>query len=157
MESVEVQQVETAVTETETQHITQAQIATLAQVTDDVNTIGCWKSSIFLLWGSGSAAGYQTFRKIQILNATNVKPQNYSSCYSAHGRQHGHVTSEFQVTMTAGHATATGPTVTFVQLPNGQTVQVHGVIQAAQPSVIQSPQIQTVQVKHTHTHTHVLS
>ncbi|XP_037646376.1 cyclic AMP-responsive element-binding protein 1b isoform X1 [Sebastes umbrosus] len=81
MESVEVQQVETAVTETETQHITQAQIATLAQVT-----------------------------------------------------------------MTAGHATATGPTVTFVQLPNGQTVQVHGVIQAAQPSVIQSPQIQTVQI-----------
>uniref|UniRef100_A0A8B9KZU7 cAMP responsive element binding protein 1b n=1 Tax=Astyanax mexicanus TaxID=7994 RepID=A0A8B9KZU7_ASTMX len=51
-----------------------------------------------------------------------------------------------QVTVGAGHATATGPTVTLVQLPNGQTVQVHGVIQAAQPSVIQSPQVQTVQV-----------
>lgn len=48
--------------------------------------------------------------------------------------------------MAAGHASATGPTVTLVQLPNGQTVQVHGVIQAAQPSVIQSPQVQTVQV-----------
>nr|XP_040057052.1 cyclic AMP-responsive element-binding protein 1b isoform X2 [Gasterosteus aculeatus aculeatus] len=82
MESVEVQQgAETAVSETETQHITQAQIATLAQVT-----------------------------------------------------------------MTTGHVSATGPTVTLVQLPNGQTVQVHGVIQAAQPSVIQSPQIQTVQI-----------
>ncbi|XP_062258767.1 cyclic AMP-responsive element-binding protein 1b [Platichthys flesus] len=51
-----------------------------------------------------------------------------------------------QVTMATGHATVTGPTVTLVQLPNGQTVQVHGVIQAAQPSVIQSPQIQTVQI-----------
>uniref|UniRef100_A0A672FLI9 Cyclic AMP-responsive element-binding protein 1 n=1 Tax=Salarias fasciatus TaxID=181472 RepID=A0A672FLI9_SALFA len=47
-----------------------------------------------------------------------------------------------QVSMTAGHASAAGPTVTLVQLPNGQTVQVHGVIQAAQPSVIQSPQVQ---------------
>lgn len=54
--------------------------------------------------------------------------------------------------MTTGHASATGPTVTLVQLPNGQTVQVHGVIQAAQPSVIQSPQVQAVQVN-THTHT----
>uniref|UniRef100_A0A672Y8E0 cAMP responsive element binding protein 1 n=1 Tax=Sphaeramia orbicularis TaxID=375764 RepID=A0A672Y8E0_9TELE len=53
-----------------------------------------------------------------------------------------------QVSMTTGHASATGPTVTLVQLPNGQTVQVHGVIQAAQPSVIQSP-VQAVQVKHT--------
>lgn len=80
MESaVEAQQgVETAVNETETQQITPAQIATLAQVT--------------------------------------------------------------------GHASATGPTVTLVQLPNGQTVQVHGVIQAAQPSVIQSPQVQAVQI-----------
>ncbi|XP_028820359.1 cyclic AMP-responsive element-binding protein 1b [Denticeps clupeoides] len=51
-----------------------------------------------------------------------------------------------QVSMAAGHATAAGPTVTLVQLPNGQTVQVHGVIQAAQPSVIQSPQVQTVQI-----------
>ncbi|KAG1946054.1 cyclic AMP-responsive element-binding protein 1b isoform X2 [Pimephales promelas] len=51
-----------------------------------------------------------------------------------------------QVTMAAGHASGTAPTVTLVQLPNGQTVQVHGVIQAAQPSVIQSPQVQTVQI-----------
>ncbi|XP_051559566.1 cyclic AMP-responsive element-binding protein 1-like [Myxocyprinus asiaticus] len=51
-----------------------------------------------------------------------------------------------QVSMAAGQASGTGPTVTFVQLPNGQTVQVHGVIQAAQPSVIQSPQVQTVQI-----------
>ncbi|XP_033901195.3 cyclic AMP-responsive element-binding protein 1 isoform X1 [Acipenser ruthenus] len=51
-----------------------------------------------------------------------------------------------QVSMAGAHATSTGPTVTLVQLPNGQTVQVHGVIQAAQPSVIQSPQVQTVQV-----------
>ncbi|KAE8299686.1 Cyclic AMP-responsive element-binding protein 1 [Larimichthys crocea] len=51
-----------------------------------------------------------------------------------------------QVSMTTGHASATGPTVTLVQLPNGQTVQVHGVIQAAQPSVIQSPQVQAVQI-----------
>ncbi|XP_048833833.1 cyclic AMP-responsive element-binding protein 1-like [Brienomyrus brachyistius] len=51
-----------------------------------------------------------------------------------------------QVSMAAGHGTASGPTVTLVQLPNGQTVQVHGVIQAAQPSVIQSPQVQAVQI-----------
>ncbi|CAM4603382.1 unnamed protein product [Leuciscus chuanchicus] len=50
------------------------------------------------------------------------------------------------VTMAAGQASGTAPTVTLVQLPNGQTVQVHGVIQAAQPSVIQSPQVQTVQI-----------
>uniref|UniRef100_A0A3B4ZAD3 Cyclic AMP-responsive element-binding protein 1-like n=1 Tax=Stegastes partitus TaxID=144197 RepID=A0A3B4ZAD3_9TELE len=47
----------------------------------------------------------------------------------------------------AGQVTSSSPTVTLVQLPNGQTVQVHGVIQAAQPSVIQSPQVQTVQVR----------
>uniref|UniRef100_A0A8C1U3K8 cAMP responsive element binding protein 1 n=1 Tax=Cyprinus carpio TaxID=7962 RepID=A0A8C1U3K8_CYPCA len=45
------------------------------------------------------------------------------------------------VSMAAAQASATAPTVTLVQLPNGQTVQVHGVIQAAQPSVIQSPQV----------------
>ncbi|XP_051749224.1 cyclic AMP-responsive element-binding protein 1a isoform X2 [Ctenopharyngodon idella] len=49
-----------------------------------------------------------------------------------------------QVSMAAAQASATAPTVTLVQLPNGQTVQVHGVIQAAQPSVIQSPQISTI-------------
>lgn len=52
----------------------------------------------------------------------------------------------FQASIAAGQVTSSSPTVTLVQLPNGQTVQVHGVIQAAQPSVIQSPQVQTVQV-----------
>ncbi|XP_054915066.1 cyclic AMP-responsive element-binding protein 1-like [Poeciliopsis prolifica] len=51
-----------------------------------------------------------------------------------------------QAPITAGHVTSSSPGVTIVQLPNGQTVQVHGVIQAAQPSVIQSPQVQAVQI-----------
>uniref|UniRef100_A0A1A7X345 cAMP responsive element binding protein 1 n=1 Tax=Iconisemion striatum TaxID=60296 RepID=A0A1A7X345_9TELE len=51
-----------------------------------------------------------------------------------------------QMPIAAGHVSAGSPTVTVVQLPNGQTVQVHGVIQAAQSSVIQSPQVQTVQI-----------
>ncbi|XP_060104109.1 cAMP-responsive element modulator isoform X3 [Heteronotia binoei] len=47
----------------------------------------------------------------------------------------------------AGSTTGRGsPTVTVVQLPSGQTVHVQGVIQATQPSVIQSPQLQSVQV-----------
>ncbi|KAJ0070507.1 hypothetical protein NL108_013108, partial [Boleophthalmus pectinirostris] len=50
------------------------------------------------------------------------------------------------VTLSQGHVSSAGPTVTLVQLPNGQTVQVHGVIQTAQPSVIQSPQVQAVQI-----------
>uniref|UniRef100_A0A8C6UIX3 cAMP responsive element binding protein 1 n=1 Tax=Neogobius melanostomus TaxID=47308 RepID=A0A8C6UIX3_9GOBI len=50
-----------------------------------------------------------------------------------------------QVSIAAGQVSSSSPTVTLVQLPNGQTVQVHGVIQTAQPSVIQSPQVQTVQ------------
>ncbi|MGH0134658.1 UNVERIFIED_CONTAM: hypothetical protein FKN15_018858 [Acipenser sinensis] len=48
------------------------------------------------------------------------------------------------VTQVSG-ATGGSPAVTVVQLPGGQTVQVQGVIQATQQSVIQSPQIQTVQ------------
>ncbi|XP_041834986.1 cyclic AMP-responsive element-binding protein 1-like [Melanotaenia boesemani] len=51
-----------------------------------------------------------------------------------------------QASIAAGQVSSSGPTVTLVQLPNGQTVQVHGVIQAAQPSVIQSPHVQTVQI-----------
>ncbi|KAL1022184.1 hypothetical protein UPYG_G00023280 [Umbra pygmaea] len=51
-----------------------------------------------------------------------------------------------QVSMAAAQVSSSGATVTLVQLPNGQTVQVHGVIQAAQPSVIQSPPVQTVQI-----------
>ncbi|MXQ88307.1 hypothetical protein E5288_WYG021321 [Bos mutus] len=47
----------------------------------------------------------------------------------------------------AGSSTGRGsPAVTLVQLPSGQTVHVQGVIQTPQPSVIQSPQIRTVQV-----------
>lgn len=41
---------------------------------------------------------------------------------------------------------ADSPGVTVVQLSDGQTVQVQGVIQAPQTSVIQSP-VQTVQVR----------
>ncbi|XP_061841293.1 cyclic AMP-responsive element-binding protein 1-like [Nerophis lumbriciformis] len=51
-----------------------------------------------------------------------------------------------QATIAAGQVSSSGPTVALVQLPNGQTVQVHGVIQAAQPSVIQPPQVQAVQI-----------
>lgn len=54
-----------------------------------------------------------------------------------------------QASIAAAQVSSSSPTVTLVQLPNGQTVQVHGVIQAAQPSVIQSPQVQTVQVRAT--------
>lgn len=57
------------------------------------------------------------------------------------------VLSWLQASIAASQLTTGGSTVTLVQLPNGQTVQVHGVIQAAQPSVIQSPQVQTVQVR----------
>ncbi|KAM4710784.1 cyclic AMP-responsive element-binding protein 1-like [Anableps anableps] len=51
-----------------------------------------------------------------------------------------------QAPIAAGQVSSSSPGVTIVQLPNGQTVQVHGVIQAAQPSVIQSPQVQAVQI-----------
>ncbi|KAK1174022.1 cAMP-responsive element modulator-like isoform X1 [Acipenser oxyrinchus oxyrinchus] len=55
---------------------------------------------------------------------------------------HSPVSTVTQVSGAAGGS----PTVTVVQLPGGQTVQVQGVIQATQQSVIQSPQIQTVQI-----------
>ncbi|MEQ2256232.1 Cyclic AMP-responsive element-binding protein 1 [Ilyodon furcidens] len=51
-----------------------------------------------------------------------------------------------QASIAAGQVSSGGTGVTIVQLPNGQTVHVHGVIQAAQPSVIQSPQVQAVQI-----------
>ncbi|KAM3821507.1 cAMP-responsive element modulator isoform 1-T1 [Vipera latastei] len=52
----------------------------------------------------------------------------------------------------AGSTTGRGsPSVTVVQFPSGQTVHVQGVIQATQPSVIQSPQLQSVQVSSTNT------
>ncbi|KAM9331735.1 cyclic AMP-responsive element-binding protein 1-like [Pholidichthys leucotaenia] len=46
-----------------------------------------------------------------------------------------------QASIAAGQVQSDNPTATLVQLPNRQTVQVHGVIQAAQP-----PQVQTVQI-----------
>ncbi|XP_061686709.1 cyclic AMP-responsive element-binding protein 1-like [Syngnathoides biaculeatus] len=51
-----------------------------------------------------------------------------------------------QASIATGQVSSSSPTVALVQLPNGQTVQVHGVIQAAQPSVIQPPQVQAVQI-----------
>uniref|UniRef100_A0A8C4JB18 cAMP-responsive element modulator n=1 Tax=Dromaius novaehollandiae TaxID=8790 RepID=A0A8C4JB18_DRONO len=51
-----------------------------------------------------------------------------------------------QVSVAASSAGRGSPAVTLVQLPSGQTVHVQGVIQATQPSVIQSPQMQAVQV-----------
>ncbi|MEE6467147.1 hypothetical protein FKM82_007149 [Ascaphus truei] len=46
----------------------------------------------------------------------------------------------------AGTSAVGTPSVTVVHLSSGQTVQVQGVIQGTQTSVIQSPQIQSVQV-----------
>ncbi|XP_068260581.1 cAMP-responsive element modulator isoform X1 [Nyctibius grandis] len=51
-----------------------------------------------------------------------------------------------EVSVAASSAGRGSPAVTLVQLPSGQTVHVQGVIQATQPSVIQSPQMQAVQV-----------
>nr|XP_032651189.1 cAMP-responsive element modulator isoform X3 [Chelonoidis abingdonii] len=51
-----------------------------------------------------------------------------------------------QVSVAGSSAGRGSPAVTLVQLPSGQTVPVQGVIQATQPSVIQSPPMQAVQV-----------
>ncbi|CAM5112785.1 cAMP-responsive element modulator isoform X1 [Chelonia mydas] len=51
-----------------------------------------------------------------------------------------------QVSVAGSSAGRGSPAVTLVQLPSGQTVHVQGVIQAAQPSVIQSTPMQAVQV-----------
>ncbi|NXJ64349.1 CREM protein, partial [Rostratula benghalensis] len=51
-----------------------------------------------------------------------------------------------EVSVAASRAGRGSPAVTLVQLPSGQTVHVQGVIQATQPSVIQSPHMQAVQV-----------
>ncbi|XP_064301040.1 cAMP-responsive element modulator isoform X6 [Phalacrocorax carbo] len=51
-----------------------------------------------------------------------------------------------EVSVAASSAGRGSPAVTLVQLPSGQTVHVQGVIQATQPSVIQSPHMQAVQV-----------
>ncbi|NXP74959.1 CREM protein, partial [Ramphastos sulfuratus] len=48
-----------------------------------------------------------------------------------------------QVSVAAGRRS---PALTVVQLPSGETVHAQGVIQATQPSVIQSPHMQAVQV-----------
>ncbi|NXD82731.1 CREM protein, partial [Halcyon senegalensis] len=51
-----------------------------------------------------------------------------------------------EVSVAASSAGRRSPAVTLVQLPSGQTVHAQGVIQATQPSVIQSPHMQAVQV-----------
>ncbi|KAH1177298.1 cAMP-responsive element modulator isoform X10 [Mauremys mutica] len=51
-----------------------------------------------------------------------------------------------QVSVAGSSAGRGSPVVTLVQLPSGQTVHVQGVIQATQPSVIQLPPMQAVQV-----------
>ncbi|NXW59595.1 CREM protein, partial [Eurystomus gularis] len=51
-----------------------------------------------------------------------------------------------QVSVAVSSAGRRSPAVTLVQLPSGQTVHAQGVIQATQPSVIQSPHMQAVQV-----------
>ncbi|NXD24521.1 CREM protein, partial [Spelaeornis formosus] len=56
------------------------------------------------------------------------------------------ISSGSEVSVAASSAGRGTPAVTLVQLPSGQTVHVQGVIQATQPSVIQSPHMQAVQV-----------
>ncbi|NXO93460.1 CREM protein, partial [Certhia brachydactyla] len=56
------------------------------------------------------------------------------------------ISSASEVSVAASSAGRGSPAVTLVQLPSGQTVHVQGVIQATQPSVIQSPHMQAVQV-----------
>ncbi|XP_044859797.1 cAMP-responsive element modulator isoform X4 [Mauremys mutica] len=51
-----------------------------------------------------------------------------------------------EVSVAGSSAGRGSPVVTLVQLPSGQTVHVQGVIQATQPSVIQLPPMQAVQV-----------
>ncbi|NXL18790.1 CREM protein, partial [Setophaga kirtlandii] len=55
------------------------------------------------------------------------------------------ISSGSEVSVAASSAGRGSPAVTLVQLPSGQTVHVQGVIQATQPSVIQSPHMQAVQ------------
>ncbi|XP_030302001.1 cAMP-responsive element modulator isoform X1 [Calypte anna] len=57
-----------------------------------------------------------------------------------------HVSPGSEVSVAASSAGRGSPAVNLVQLPSGQTVHVQGVIQATQPSVIQSPHMQAVQV-----------
>ncbi|NXH11306.1 CREM protein, partial [Bucco capensis] len=51
-----------------------------------------------------------------------------------------------QVSVAASSAGRRSPAVTLVQLPSGQSVHAQGVIQAIQPSVIQTPHMQADQV-----------
>ncbi|NXG69445.1 CREM protein, partial [Baryphthengus martii] len=57
-----------------------------------------------------------------------------------------HISTRPEVSVAAASAGRRSPAVTLVQLPSGQTVHAQGVIQATQPSVIQSPYMQAVQV-----------
>lgn len=108
---------DTAVSESEAQQISLAQVKTKAPASQKQNSITC-------LCMSHTKDARQPYRDLAWLLG-------------------------LQASIAAAQVSSSSPTVTLVQLPNGQTVQVHGVIQAAQPSVIQSPQVQTVQVKQT--------
>ncbi|NXJ92483.1 CREM protein, partial [Corythaixoides concolor] len=56
------------------------------------------------------------------------------------------ISSGSEVSVAESSAGRGSPAVTLVLLPSGQTVHAQGVIQATQPSVIQSPHMQSVQV-----------
>ncbi|KAK5860399.1 hypothetical protein PBY51_021880 [Eleginops maclovinus] len=76
----------------------------------------------------------------------SVSPQLDSSCNDSDGEENHSEDSlspadPAQVSVESGF-----PGVTVVQLSDGQTLQVHGVIQAPQTSVIQAPPVQTVQI-----------
>ncbi|NXI53304.1 CREM protein, partial [Chloroceryle aenea] len=57
-----------------------------------------------------------------------------------------HISPRSEVSVAASSAGRRSPAVTLVQLPSAHTVHAQGVIQATQPSVIQSPHMQAVQV-----------
>nr|XP_061799170.1 cyclic AMP-responsive element-binding protein 1-like [Nerophis lumbriciformis] len=96
---------------------------------------------------SAAAEAQQTAESAETENQQQITPAQLATLAAADCSLCFPLTSFFlQVSMATGHGSTTGPTVTLVQLPNGQTVQVHGVIQAAQSSVIQSPQVQAVQI-----------
>ncbi|XP_042285527.1 cAMP-responsive element modulator-like isoform X1 [Thunnus albacares] len=62
------------------------------------------------------------------------------------GEENNNEVSSSPVAPTQVSVAAESPGVTVVQLSDGQTLQVQGVIQAPQTSVIQSPQVQTVEI-----------
>ncbi|XP_041120634.1 cyclic AMP-responsive element-binding protein 1 isoform X2 [Polyodon spathula] len=123
----------------------QPQIATLAQVQIGMQAQPQIATLAQVQIGVQAQPQIATLAQVQI--GVQAQPQIATLAQVQIGMQaQPQIATLAQVSMAGAHATSTGPTVTLVQLPNGQTVQVHGVIQAAQPSVIQSPQVQTVQI-----------